>query len=122
MFGILASSPFSLLSSPSTTALQLAVVLTTWSREMTAPGGSMSALLPAAAPTEDVAFLTHCLMAIAEDGGERPDADAMDGGRERERARTGADGQEDRSELGPAAAAAAADVNLFLPGAPRLAS
>ena len=82
----------------------------------------MSALLPAAAPTEDVAFLTHCLMAIAEDGGERPDADAMDGERgERERARTGADGQEDRSELGPAAAAA--DVNLFLlPGAPRLAS
>ena len=89
MFGILASSPFSLLSSPSTTALQLAVVLTTWSREMTAPGGSMSALLPAAAPTEDVAFLTHCLMAIAEDRGERPDADAMDGGggKERERER-----------------------------------
>ena len=60
-------------------------------------------------------------MAIAEDGGERPDADAMDG--ERERERTGADGQWDRSELGPAAAAAgAADVSLFLPGAPRLAS
>ena len=105
MLGILASSPsFPLLSLP---PLTTAVVLTTWSREMSAAaaaatGGSISATV---APKT-----SHSLAVSSERG---------DGGRRRRErvgacVRAGTDGQ-DRSELGPAAASDAASATEPIP-------